>query len=48
MTTFDLPDADYAAARNAFVEMKDKATNKVDIIKKELGAKWDEVTGKKS
>ena len=48
MTTFDLPDADYAAARNAFVEMKDKATNKVDIMKKELGSKWDEVTEKKS
>ena len=47
MTTFDLPDADYAAARAAFVEMKDEATKKVDGIKKDLGEKWDEVTGKK-
>jgi hypothetical protein len=48
MTTFDLPNADYAAARDAFVAMKDEATNKVDVIKKELGEKWDQVTGKKS
>ena len=48
MTTFDLRDADYAAARAAFVAMKDEASKKVDTIKKELGDKWDEVTGKKS
>ena len=48
MTTFDLRDADYAAARAVFVEMKDDASKKVDAIKKELGDKWDEVTGKKS
>ena len=48
MTTFDLPDADYAAARAVFVEMKDEAWKKVDAIKKDLGEKWDEVTGKKS
>ena len=48
MTTFDLPDADYAAARAAFVAMKDEASRKVEAIKKELGEKWDEVTGKKS
>jgi hypothetical protein len=48
MTTFDLPGAHYAAARNAFVEMKDKVTNKSRIIKKELDAKWDATTGKKS
>ena len=47
MTTFDLSDADYAAARAAFVAMKDEASKKVDGIKKELGEKWDEVTGKK-
>ena len=47
MTTFDLSDADYAAARAAFVAMKDEASKKVDDIKKELGEKWDEVTGKK-
>jgi len=48
MTTFELPDADYAAARAAFVAMKDDASKKVDAIKKDLGEKWDEVTGKKS
>ena len=48
MTTFDLPNADYLAARAAFVAMKDEASKKVDGIKKELGEKWDEVTGKKS
>lgn len=47
MTTFDLPEADYAKARTAFVEMKDEAWKKVDEIKKDLGDKWDELTGKK-
>jgi hypothetical protein len=47
LTAFDLPDADYAAARALFVEMKDSAWKKVDEIKKDLGEKWDEVTGKK-
>ena len=47
MTTFDLSEADYAAARAAFIAMKDEASKKVDDIKKELGEKWDEVTGKK-
>ena len=47
LTAFDLPDADYAAARAVFVQMKDDAWKKVDEIKKELGEKWDEVTGKK-
>ena len=48
MTTFDLPGADYAVARAAFVEMKDEAWKKVDAIKEDLGDKWDEVTGKKN
>jgi hypothetical protein len=47
MTTFDLPDADYAAARAAFLAKKEEAWKKVDAIKKELGDKWDEMTGKK-
>ena len=47
LTAFDLPDADYAAAREVFVQMKDDAWKKVDEIKKDLGEKWDEVTGKK-
>ena len=46
-TAFDLPDADYAAARTAF-QMKDQASKKVEQIKKDLGEKWDEVTGKRS
>ena len=48
MTTFDLPDADYTAARAAFVEMKEEAWKKVDALKKDLGEKWEEVTGKKN
>ncbi len=47
LTAFDLPDADYAAARAAFVQMKDDAWKKVDEIKKDLGEKWGEVTGAK-
>jgi len=47
MSTFELADADYAAARAAFVAKKEEAWKKVDGIKKELGEKWDEVTGKK-
>lgn len=47
LTAFDLPDADYAAARASFLQMKDDAWKKVDVIKKDLGEKWDEVTGKK-
>ena len=48
MTTFDIPDADYALARSAFLEMKDEAWKNVDAIKKDLGEKWDEVSGKKN
>lgn len=47
LTAFDLSDADYAAARAVFVQMKDDAWKRVDEIKKELGEKWDEVTGRK-
>ena len=47
LTAFDLPEADYVAARALFVQMKDDAWKKVDEIKKDLGGKWDEVTGKK-
>ena len=48
LTAFDLPDSDYTAARTAFVQMKDEASKKVEEIKRDLGEKWDEVTGKKS
>jgi hypothetical protein len=47
LTAFDLPDADYAVARSAFVGMKDRAASRVEQLKKDLGEKWDEVTGKK-
>ena len=47
MTTFDLPDAEYATARATFVQMKDDAWKKVDEMKKDLGDKWHEVTGQK-
>jgi hypothetical protein len=46
MTTFDLPDADYAKGRAAFVQMKEDASHKVDEIKKDLMEKWSEVMGK--
>ena len=47
LTVFDLAGSDYAAARKAFEDGKDAAEKKVEQIKKELGEKWDEVTGKK-
>ena len=47
LTVFDLPDADYAAARAAFVQKEEEAWKKVEQIKKDLGEKWDEVTGAK-
>ena len=47
MTTFDLSEADYTAARAAFVQMKNDSWKKVDQVKKELGDKWQQVTGKK-
>jgi hypothetical protein len=48
LTMFDLPAADYAQARAEFVASKDAAWKKVDEIKKDLGEKWDDLTGKKS
>jgi hypothetical protein len=47
LTVFDLPTADYAAARAAFVQKEEDASRKVEQLKKDLGDKWDEVTGKK-
>jgi len=47
LTTFDMANTDYAAARTAFLQMKDEASKKVEQVKKELGEKWDEVFGKK-
>ena len=47
LTVFELSDADYSAARKAFGDAKESAEKKVEQTKKELGEKWDEVTGKK-
>jgi hypothetical protein len=48
LTLFDMPTADYQAARVAFKEREAEASRKVEQLKKDLGDKWDEVTGKKS
>ena len=48
MTEFELPDADYTVARAAFTAKTDEASKKVDDLKKQLGDKWNELTGKKS
>ena len=45
LTEFELADVDYACARAAFVQKKDEASKKVDDLKKQLGDKWNEVTG---
>jgi hypothetical protein len=47
LTSFDMADSDYAAARDAFLQMKDEASKKVEEVKKDLGRKWDEVIGNK-
>jgi hypothetical protein len=47
MTTFELPDAEYAAARATFQAKEADATRKVDELKKSLGDKWEELVGKK-
>jgi hypothetical protein len=48
LTMFDLPTADYAQARAEFVASKDAAWKKVEDIKKDLGDKWEDLTGKKN
>ena len=48
MTEFELPDADYTVARAAFTAKTDEASKKVADLKKQLGDKWNELTGKKS
>jgi hypothetical protein len=47
LTMFDLPNADYALGRAAFLKMENNASKKVEEIKRELGEKWTEVFGKK-
>ena len=48
LTEFDLPTSDYSAARADFLQKEEEATKKVEQLKRDLGEKWDEVTGKKS
>jgi hypothetical protein len=47
LTQFDMSNEDYQVARAAFKEKEAEATRKVEQLKKDLGDKWDEVTGKK-
>jgi len=47
MTEFEISDADYTAARAAFTAKADEASKKIDDVKKQLGDKWNEVTGQK-
>ena len=43
LTMFDMTNADYAAGRAAFLNMKGEASKKVEGVKKELGEKAEEV-----
>lgn len=47
MTEFEIPDADYTAARAAFTAKTDEASKKIDDLKKQLGDKWNELTQQK-
>ncbi|MBS0269449.1 MAG: hypothetical protein JSS54_10775 [Proteobacteria bacterium] len=47
MTEFEIPDADYTAARTAFTAKTDEASKKIDDLKKQLGDKWNELTQQK-
>ena len=47
MTEFEVSDTDYNAARAAFTAKSDEASKKVDDLKKQLGDKWNELTGEK-
>ena len=47
LTEFDMASDQFASARQAFEEKKEAAEKKVNELKKELGDKWDEVTGRK-
>ncbi|MDX2203878.1 MAG: hypothetical protein NW223_14090 [Hyphomicrobiaceae bacterium] len=48
LTEFELPQAEYDAARRAFLDRKADAGERVRQIRKDLGDKWDEVMGRKS
>jgi len=48
LTAFDMADSDYAAAREAFLQMKEEASKKVEEVKKDLGRAWEDVIGSKN
>ncbi|HVZ03138.1 hypothetical protein [Hyphomicrobium sp.] len=47
MTEFEISNADYKAARDAFTARKAEASEKIDALKKQLGDKWNELTNDK-
>jgi len=47
LTTFEVSDAEYATARATFQAKEADANRKLDELKKTLGDKWDELTGKR-
>jgi hypothetical protein len=48
LTTFDMADSDYAAAHEAFNQMKEEASSRVQDVKKRLGEAWEGVIGNRS
>lgn len=48
LTMFDMSTSEYQLARAAFKDKKAETTKRVEQLKKELGDKRDDVTGKKS
>jgi hypothetical protein len=48
MTTFELSSTDYAAARAIFKSKEADASKKLADMKKQLGDKWEELTGTKN
>lgn len=48
MTTFELSNGEYTAARALFKEKEADANKKLADMKKQLGDKWEELTGSKN
>jgi len=48
LTLFELSDSDYADGRAAFVRLKEEAARRVEELKKNLGEKWNELTGNRT
>jgi hypothetical protein len=47
LTMFELSEVDYSSARSAFLAKEADARKRIEDLKKQLGEKWDELTGKK-